>query len=89
MMSANFNILQAPTTLKKRLKTAINVLRNRPVVFRVGITDAKIYLPQDEGMWPAYMVLCRSHLQWVDKEGRVVTYPDPYEAYLERREANV
>lgn len=74
MTKIRFPELQAPTPFRSRLKTAFHVLRNRPVVFRVGITHARVYLPHHEGMRPAHMCLTDSYVRWVDKRGDVMEF---------------
>lgn len=67
-----FHTIAHKASLKTRVRVAINVLRNRPVAFRIGIEYGNVYVP--ETLFPEHFHMDYSIVRMVDAKGDVVPY---------------
>lgn len=68
----NFHTIAHKASLKTRVRVAINVLRNRPVAFRIGIEYGNVYVP--ETLYPEHFHMGNCIGRMVDTKGDVVPY---------------
>ena len=71
--SGEYRHVLLKASLKRRIQLAWRLLNNKPTLYRVGISDGRIFLP--EQLRPESAYICRNIIDMLDDNGDAVRVP--------------